>query len=391
MSVDHYRVMLSQRRRVEAFRARVHEAVRAGDRVLEIGAGLGTYAFFAAEAGAARVVAVESGPVIQVAREIARHNGLADRVEFVHGWFPGVEVPDAVDVLIFENYPPRLFDEWTFHVLRKAHALLAPGGRLIPDRARVYLAPVETPRTWAHVGALGGDTDSAYGLDWTPSRAYVYNAPLDATIARDALRHEPARVAELDLRRLPTAADLSFRAEWTFDAPTTIHGLVYWFDLEVGAGVWLTNRPGRDPGAWGYLYLPVAAPFRLAVGETLAATVSSEPSPTGAPRWLRWDIATPSEHFHGHEFRSVPASRAEILEGASAWVPALSRRGWLEGQILALADGRHSVEEIARAVLASDGVPTLEAAEELVLTTLEGRTAEKVQRGDEAHGRSITT
>jgi len=386
MSIDHYRVMLSQRRRIEAFRARVREAVRPGDCVLEIGAGLGTYAFFAAEAGAGRVVAVESGPVIQVAREIARHNGLADRVEFVHGWFPGVEVPDAVDVLIFENYPPRLFDEWTSHVLRKAHALLAPGGRLIPARARVYLAPVESPHTWAHVGALGGDADTAYGLDWTPSRAYVYNAPLDVTIAPDELRHEPACVAELDLRHLPTAADLSFHAEWTFETPTTIHGLVYWFDLEVGTGIWLTNRPGGDPGAWGYVYLPVAAPFRIGAGETLTAEVSSEPSPAGAPRWLRWEVATPTERFRGHEFRSVPASRAEILEGASAWVPTLSRRGWLEGQILALADGRRSVEEIARAVLASDGVPTLEAAQELVLTTLEGRTAGKLQRGDEAHG-----
>ncbi len=391
MSIDHFRVMLSQRRRVEAFRARVREAVRPGDCVLEIGAGLGTYAFFAAEAGAGRVVAVESGPVIQVAREIARHNGLADRVELVPGWFPGVEVPDAVDVLIFENYPPRLYDEWTYHVLQKAHALLAPGGRLIPDRARVYLAPVESPRTWAHVGALGGDTDTAYGLDWTPSRAYVYNAPLDATIAPDELRNAAACVAELDLRHLPTAEDLSFHAEWTFEAPTTIHGLVCWFDLEVGAGVWLTNRPGGEPGAWGYVYLPVAAPLRVGAGEALTAAVSSEPSPSGAPRWLRWEIATPHERFQGHEFRSVPASRAEILEGWSAWVPALSRRGWLEGKILALADGRHSVEEIARAVLASDGVPTLEAAEELVLTTLEGRTAGKVQRGGEAYGRSITT
>ena len=71
--------------------------------MVEIGAGLGTYAFFAAEAGAGKVWAVEGGDVINVAKTLARVNGFAEQVEFVRGWFPGVALPKSVDVLIFED------------------------------------------------------------------------------------------------------------------------------------------------------------------------------------------------------------------------------------------------------------------------------------------------
>jgi protein arginine N-methyltransferase 1 len=71
MSMDYYRGMLIQRSRVEAFRRAIHAAVRPGDRVLEIGSGLGTYAFFAAEAGASKVWAVEGAPIISVAKTLA--------------------------------------------------------------------------------------------------------------------------------------------------------------------------------------------------------------------------------------------------------------------------------------------------------------------------------
>ena len=64
---------------------------------------VGTYSFFAAQAGAAKVWAVEGGPIVNVAKTLARVNGVADRVELIRGWFPGVAIPEPVDVLIFEE------------------------------------------------------------------------------------------------------------------------------------------------------------------------------------------------------------------------------------------------------------------------------------------------
>ena len=149
MTMEYYRGMLIQNTRIEAFQRHISAVVRPGDRVLEIGSGLGTYAFFAADAGAAKVWAVEGAPVIGVSKAIGRINGYGDRVEFIRGWFPGAPIPQDVDVLIFEDFSPRLLDQWTFSVLKRLHHdVLKGGARIIPDRARMYLAPIRLDRTW---------------------------------------------------------------------------------------------------------------------------------------------------------------------------------------------------------------------------------------------------
>lgn len=63
------------------------EAVlRPGDRVLDVGTGSGILAIAAARLGAAAVLAVESdGQAIQNARDNLERNGVASRVELVHG------------------------------------------------------------------------------------------------------------------------------------------------------------------------------------------------------------------------------------------------------------------------------------------------------------------
>jgi hypothetical protein len=261
MTMEYYRGMLIQQSRIEAFRRAIQATVRPGDRVLEIGAGLGTYSFFAAQAGAARVWAVEGGPIVSVARTLARLNGLGDRVEFLRGWYPGVAIPGPVDVLIFEDYDPRLIDGWTYRVLAALHRdVLRPDTRILPARARLYLAPVFLPEVWPMVGPLSGADDRRYGLDWIPTAEYVRNTPLQVPITAADLRHEPRPVGDVRLDRLPATADLVGRAAWRFDTAAEIHGLVS------------TARPAGSPGRRGW-------------GSTGTAGMSSRPTP---PRWPTW-------------------------------------------------------------------------------------------------------
>ena len=73
----------------------IHEDVNEGDTVVEIGSGLGTYSFFAADAGASRVTALDGGSIHHVAATIGRFNGYAN-VEFRNEWFPGTSIPEPV-------------------------------------------------------------------------------------------------------------------------------------------------------------------------------------------------------------------------------------------------------------------------------------------------------
>ncbi|MDT8370298.1 MAG: hypothetical protein RQ745_13910, partial [Longimicrobiales bacterium] len=64
--VRYYTDLLASGERIRGMRDAIREAVREGDRVLEIGTGLGTFAFFAAEAGAGEVVTVDRHPIVHL-------------------------------------------------------------------------------------------------------------------------------------------------------------------------------------------------------------------------------------------------------------------------------------------------------------------------------------
>lgn len=374
--MEYYRGLLAQRGRIDAFQKRLGEIVRPGDRVLEIGAGLGTYSFFAAQAGAGKVWGIEGAPVINVARAIARENGFADRVEFIRGWFPGITIPEPIDVLIFEDYPARLIDQWTYGVLERLHQnVLKPGARVVPDRARMFLVPVECERNWQIVGPFTGDDDAAYGVDWSTSRSYIYNTPLQMPLEPSQFCQTPQTIGDIDLSNLPNVSDLQGSAQWTFEEDATIHGLAYWFALEVGDDVWLTNEPGGEPGSWGYLYLPVASPMKLQAGDTLAASVGPDVNASGAPMWLTWELRSPHERFCGHEFRSFPASLSDLVRGSPSWVPELSEETKVEQAVLGLADGARTVDDIAKEISGLGIASSEEEAQTLVLGVLEGKTA----------------
>ena len=56
--------------RMRRYRAALAAAVRPGDHVLDLGCGVGVLGHLSLEAGAARVTAIESGDIVQVARRV---------------------------------------------------------------------------------------------------------------------------------------------------------------------------------------------------------------------------------------------------------------------------------------------------------------------------------
>jgi len=83
--------LLDDGRRTRTFDRALAETVRPGDVVADLGAGTGILSLLALKHGAARVYAVEEHPVAEVARLVARENGVEVRfgIHPVAGRLPG--------------------------------------------------------------------------------------------------------------------------------------------------------------------------------------------------------------------------------------------------------------------------------------------------------------
>ena len=223
-----------------------------GDRVLDLGTGLGTYAFFAARAGAAEVVAVDGAPVLHLAQLIARSQGLEDRITFVRGSVPEIEIPGTFEVIIFEDFPVPFLDVATWRLLRElVKRSLRPGGRMVPEAARLSVALVQSQELWSTLLPLTQEWNR-YGVDWTVLQEYVANEPTRTNLQPEDLLSPPLRSAPLPMIPVPTPADMEVSGSWVAASPGTIHALAFWFDLDLGAGGWISNEPrsggGRNHG-----------------------------------------------------------------------------------------------------------------------------------------------
>lgn len=309
--IPFYHDLLRDHRRVEAFRTLIQEAVGPGQKVVEVGAGLGTYSIFAAQAGAKQVWAIESDPVAHVAEQIVQINGFHDRVSVIRGTAPEVELPERADVLIFEDHSTRLFDEQSVNALAACvDAYLRPGGRVLPGWARMCVAPVRSEDAWRASFPFGPAAFEEYGIDWAPTAGYAENHPRLVDLPADSLTASPTVLAETLIHPAPGVRRLGGSWDWLPEAGP-VHGIAYWFELWMGSAGWLSNAPGAG-GAWGQLFLPFRTPLEVGTGVALRATVQVQETPGGRPGWLTWSARAGEAVRTGHEFAGMPASLEDL-------------------------------------------------------------------------------
>jgi SAM-dependent methyltransferase len=129
-------------KRTQAFRAAIHATVRPNDVVLDAGSGSGILAFFAAEAGASMVLAVEIDPYLArcLERSVAA-NRLSKTIKVICGDVCKVALPRRVDVFIGEMLDTGLMDELQAVVINRlrAQGVLSDETRMIPGRYDTFV------------------------------------------------------------------------------------------------------------------------------------------------------------------------------------------------------------------------------------------------------------
>ena len=199
---NYYARLLIGKHRIRAFQSALQSAVRPGDVVVEIGAGVGTYSFFAARSGAKRVYAIEKERVIHVAEGLAARNGLAEKITFVLGDSTEVVLPEKGDLLVLEHFSSlfvRRGIEELMHDALKRH--LKEGCRVMPQAVSLFMAPIGDERLWKSCLNLEDDKYQLCGLDLGLFRQMMLDSPHVRTIAPEALLAEPRTFKTINLKQ----------------------------------------------------------------------------------------------------------------------------------------------------------------------------------------------
>jgi protein arginine N-methyltransferase 1 len=281
--LDYHLAMLQDTARMDSFRRAINASVQPGDVVLDIGCGTGVLSFMACESGARKVYAIEGGPVIEVARELAIDNGFADRIEFLGGWSLEVGIPEPADVLISETIGNAGLDEgivaWTFDARQR---LLRPGATLLPQRLRVWIAAATS---FDEHAVVSGWQAPELPYDYTSAHRRAAHTLWFADLTPDNLLGQPELAADVDLMTAPNET-ITSAGRLQVDCDGTLHALACWFDSLLCPGVTVDNHPPRTESSWSHGFLPLAEPMAVAAGDQLAWELSVS---ADGERWT-WQV-----------------------------------------------------------------------------------------------------
>jgi predicted RNA methylase len=157
--------------RTRAFRQAIRASVRRGDVVVDAGAGSGILSFFAAEAGASKVYAVEVDPLLAscLSRSV-NANHLQGVIEVVRDDIHAARLPRAVDVLVCEMMETGLIEERQASVVNLLieTGVIGPKTSVIPCQYETFIQ-------------LGFSEFNYYGYEvLMPKHAWPHYAGVDA-------------------------------------------------------------------------------------------------------------------------------------------------------------------------------------------------------------------
>jgi type I protein arginine methyltransferase len=355
-SLSAYGDMIADRVRMRAYAKAMGRAIRPDSVVLDLGAGTGIFSLLACRLGARRVFAVESDAVIEVARETARANACAERIEFIQAASTRVTLPERATVLasdirgvlpLYRTIVPTIADA--------RERLLAEGASVIPSMDTLWAAPIEAADVYAkRVERWDG---TAYDLDLGPARKLAVNEWSKAEIVPEMLLADPALLATLDYRWV---TDPNVRADvsWPAGRSAKLHGFAVWFDSELAPGISFSNAPGKPRLIYGQAFFPVAEPFEVAEGDAISLAFSA--SLVGDEYLFAWETRVfdpdrtrvKAESTQSTLF-ALPLSSASLHRLAETATPTLTAEAEALSFALARIDGRRTLGNLSQQVLAT--------------------------------------
>ncbi len=268
--------MLNDIERNDAFSATLDRVVSPGAHVLDIGSGTGLLAMMAAKAGAGHVFTCEENPLLaELARQIVARHGLSAVVTVIPKRSTdlrvGIDLPRPADLIISEVVDCGLIGEGVLPTIRHARChLLAPGGTLVPQSARIMGALVDSIAIdrLNRVGSAGGFEVSLFNK--VATRGHF---PVRLHTWPHRWLSKPTELVGFDFAG-DALADGHVETEFRVSSSGQAHMMVAWFEMTLTNGITLRNSPDNLASHWMQACIPFEMPLCVESGESVRVQFS---------------------------------------------------------------------------------------------------------------------
>ncbi|XP_047212572.1 histone-arginine methyltransferase CARM1-like [Girardinichthys multiradiatus] len=250
--------------------------------VLDVGCGSGILSFFAAQAGARKVYAVEASTMAQHAEVLVNSNRLSERVVVIPGKVEEVSLSEQVDIIISEPMGYMLFNERMLESYLHAKKFLKPNGKMFPTIGDVHLAPFTDEQLYMEqfTKANFWYQPSFHGVDLSALRGAAvdeyFRQPIVDTFD---IRILMAKSVKYTVNFLEAKEEDLYRIEIPFKFHMMhsglVHGLAFWFDVAFMGSVmtvWLSTAPTEPLTHWYQVRCLLQSPLFAKAGDTLSGT-----------------------------------------------------------------------------------------------------------------------
>eukprot|EP01068_Selenidium_serpulae_P003943 Selendium_serpulae@DN3351_c1_g1_i1.p1 len=293
-----------------------------GRTVMDVGAGSGILSFFCAQAGAAKVYSVEASSMSQVIDDLVVGNPFWGRaLKVVHKTVETIrlksgdddkptsttsndfhssstssstpltndeaefDLDSKVDVLVSEPIGTFLFNERMIEsYLFARDKFLKPGGKMYPNRSRLYLAPFSDSVLFTDVSTRGQfwKTTSFYGLSLEAAAPRASEEQFRQPVVdylNPAILLAEAHCEDFDFTTIPRSAleKMEFSFDFPITSPALVHGLAGWFDVYFDGAekpIAFSTAPTEAPTHWYQIRFLFKTPLAVNPNQRLVGSMT---------------------------------------------------------------------------------------------------------------------
>jgi len=254
-----------------------------GKVVLDVGAGSGILSFFAQQAGAKRVYAVEASSIAVHASKLVEANKVEDVIKVISGKIEEIKLPEEVDMIISEPMGYMLLNERMLETFLHAKKFLKPGGKIFPTRGDLHVAPFTDEALYMEQFNKVNFWYQEYfhGVNLTslrdPAMTEYFRQPIVDTFDINICTAKTQRhVIDFQTAEEDSLHRIEIPLEFHMLQSGTVHGLAFWFDVAfIGTNttIWLSTAPTQPLTHWYQVRCLLSQPIFAKQGQLLTGKV----------------------------------------------------------------------------------------------------------------------